>query len=111
MTQLGLNEWTPRVSVAREPNDRPTIEERWASWSITNQHVLAELLRLARAHLDRGADFVSVKRLWEEARVSLRASEDGGYRLNNDFTASAARWLIATEPRLDGVIRLRRQKR
>ncbi len=86
---------------------RPTIEQRWATWSKENAHVLATLLRLARDHLARGVAFLSVKRLWEECRVSLEASRDGGYRLNNDFTASAARWLLEQEPRLAGVIRTR----
>ncbi len=90
--------------------DRPTIEQRWASWSVANAHVLDTLLRLAREHLDRGVTFLSVKRLWEECRVSLDAAREGGYRLNNDFTASAGRWLIEQEPRLEGVIRTRRTK-
>lgn len=93
------------------PSDRPTIEQRWREWSRQNGHVLAELLRLARVHLARGASYVSVKRLWEECRVSLEATRDGGYRLNNDYTAHAGRWLLDVEPRLAGVIRTRRTKR
>lgn len=113
MTQLDLTAWTPpdRVSVPRDNPNRPSIEERWAAWSATNGHVLAELLRLARAHLDRGVSYLSVKKLWEECRVSLSAREEGGYRLNNDFTASAGRWLIEAEPQLEHVIRTRRTKR
>src|SRR6185295_8929193 len=88
-----------------------TIDERWQAWSGANAHVLAELLRLARELLDRhDAKYISTKALWEAARVSLEAHEDGGYRLNNDFTASAARWLVEQEPRLVGVIRLRRRQ-
>lgn len=99
-----------RVSVAREPTDRPTIEQRWAEWARANQHVLAELLRLARSHLTAGVTYLSVKKLWEECRASLRATRESGYQLNNDFTASAGRWLIEQEPRLVGVMRTRRTK-
>lgn len=105
-----LLSWSPRVSVAREPGDRPSHDERWRAWSQANPHVLAELLRLARAHLDRGVTYLSVKRLWEECRASLRATVDNGYHLNNDFTADAGRWLQKQEPRLEGVIRTRRRK-
>jgi hypothetical protein len=108
MNQLDMLSWSPPGQT--EP-DRPTIEQRWVAWSAANGHVLAELLRLARELLDRhGATYISTKALWEAARVSLEAHEDGGYKLNNTFTASASRWLIEQEPRLAGVIRTRRTK-
>lgn len=100
--------WKPAAATATTAS-RPTIEERWQSWSVANRHVLVELLRLAREHLSRGARFVSVKKLWEECRVSLSASKDGGHKLNNDFTAAAARWLIDQEPRLAGVMKTRKR--
>lgn len=106
MTVADLLTWTPR----REPDDRPTIEQRWQAWSKANSHVLSELLRLARAHLEVGTRYLSVKALCEECRVSLAAAREGGYRLNNDFTAPAARWLVNVEPRLAGVIRTRRRR-
>jgi len=89
-----------------------TIDERFLSWSIANPHVLAELLRLAREQLAQGATFISTKALWECCRVSLSAGKADGYKLNNDFTACAARWLLDQEPRLVGVIetRIRRTK-
>lgn len=89
---------------------RPTIDERFATWAQANPHVLDELLRLARLHLEAGAVYVSVKRLWEECRVSLSATKEGGYRLNNDFTGPSARWLLEREPRLVGVIETRKRK-
>jgi len=103
---------------------KPTIEERFLSWSKANQHVLVELLRLARVLLAQGAEYISAKALWEVCRVSLARIEDGvpaemtadtvvePYKLNNTFTACAARWLLEQEPRLVGVIetRIRRAK-
>ncbi len=96
----------PGPTVAR----KPTIEERFASWSLANAHVLAELLRLARVRIAEGATFISTKALWEACRVSLSAGKDGGYKLNNDFTAPAARWLIAQDVRLSNVIETRTRK-
>jgi len=109
--QGDLLAWSPRVSVARGDDSKPSIEERWAAWSAANAHVLDELLRLAKAHLDAGVEYLSVKKLWEECRASLRASRDHGFQLNNDFTASAGRWLLEQDSRLEGVIRTRRTKR
>jgi len=89
--------------------ERPTIEERFARWIEDNGHVLDEMLRLARERLDQGETFISAKALWEEMRTSLDTQNEGGYRLNNDFTAIAARRLLELEPRLNGVIRIRQR--
>jgi len=89
----------------------PTIAERFESWSLANAHVLAELLRLARAQLDQGATFISTKALWEQCRVSLSAGKADGYKLNNTFTAPASRWLLDQEPRLIGVIETRQRRK
>jgi hypothetical protein len=110
MTQLDLT----LAPVAYEPTptrkERPSIEERFTSWSVANRHVLEAILVMARRALTEGADYLSVKKLWEEARVSLAAGHEGGFRLNNDFSSMTARWLIEQEPRLANVIRLRARK-
>jgi hypothetical protein len=111
MTQLDLTALLHAECDAEDKAHRKlSIEQRWATWSAANRNVLAELLRLARVLLAQGATYISTKALWEATRVSLEAHEDGGYKLNNTFTASAARWLIEQEPRLEGVIRTRRTK-
>lgn len=89
---------------------RPTIEARFETFCIEHPVVLTEMLRLARARLDRGETYISSKALWEECRVSLRVAKNDGYKLNNDFTACMARRLIELEPRLSSVIELRRRK-
>lgn len=91
-------------------HERPSIEVRFTRWAATNGHVLDEMLRLARARLDAGETFISAKALWEELRISLNATHEGGYRLNNDFTAIAARRLLGLEPRLEGVIETRHRR-
>lgn len=114
MTQLDLVSWRHHAPRIEEPcrarKQRPTIEQRWAAWSTANAHVLAEMLRIARDRLAIGATFISTKALWEACRVSLGAAKDGGYKLNNDFTAPASRWLLEQEPRLVGVIKLRERR-
>lgn len=95
---------------SKPSKSRPSIADRFDSWSVANQHVLDEMLRIARAWLDRGDGFISSKALWEACRISLSASKEGGYKLNNDFTAPAARWLLEQEPRLVGVIELRQRR-
>jgi len=90
--------------------DRPTIEQRFAHWITSNSYVIDEALRLARGRLDRGETFISAKALWEELRVSLNTAHEGGYRLNNDFTAIVARRLLELEPRLIGVIETRARR-
>lgn len=106
MTQLELVTWSPPAVAEREDK----IAKRFDSWAIANRHVLDALLAMAREHLARGVEYLSVKKLWEEARVSLSTSHEGGYQLNNDFSSMTARWLIEQEPRLGKVIRLRARK-
>ncbi len=133
MSTLNLLDWTPGVpSPAEEAPEkprgkpsgdgRPTIQQRYEAFRAANPHVFVEMLRLARARLDRGEAFVSVKALWEELRVSLAVIDDVGtpghvadivvepYKLNNDYTAFYARALIAADPRLAGVIQVRKRK-
>jgi hypothetical protein len=106
---LDLFEWSPPTADDK-PTTRPTIAERFASWAVANRHVLDALLAMAREHLARGVEYLSVKKLWEEARVSIVSGHEGGYQLNNDFSSLTARWLIEQEPRLANVIRLRARK-
>lgn len=105
MTQLDL---LPSTAPPRKPTPA-TLEQRFASFHAKNPHVFAEMLRLARARLDRGETYVSAKALWEELRVSL-ATEHGEYKLDNSLCALYSRALLAAEPRLDGVIRTRRRR-
>ncbi len=109
---LDLLAWAPsdRVSVARENRGKPTIDERFAHFHAANPHVLDEMLELARARLDRGETRIGAKALYEELRQSLRVRKFGEWKLNNDFTATYARKLIEAEPRLEGMIELRRRK-
>lgn len=107
MTQVELG---IELGIAPTKETRPSIEERYTAFVAANPAVFAEALRLACARLDRGETYISVKALYEELRVSLSTTREGGYRLNNDFTAPLARALLDAEPRLLGVIELRRRR-
>ncbi len=114
MTQLDLLSTT--TSAPSKPA-RPTLEQRFQLFHKENPHVFARMLELARARLDRGERWISVKALWEELRASLAKRElayDADYepefKLNNNHTAFYARVLVETEPRLIGVIETRRRK-
>lgn len=110
--QGDLLAWQPaeRVSVRREDRGRPSIEERFRAFHAANPHVLEEMLRLAREHLERGAKRIGCKALWEQLRESLRVRRVGEHKLDNSLTALYARALLEAEPRLVGVIEVRRRR-
>jgi len=110
MTQLALFSAPPPAARPRPATGkRPSITERWEEFHAANPHVMDEMLRLARERLAEGATYLSVKALWETCRITL-ATEHGEYKLDNSLTSIVARELIAREPRLDGVVRLRRRR-
>lgn len=101
----------PRREIVRPPAPAsPSIDQRWAEFHQANPHVLDEMLRLARARVASGATRIGVKALWEELRSWLQVTGKGEYKLNNSFTAPAARALIERDPSLASVIELRTRK-
>jgi hypothetical protein len=106
VTQLDLLPTTPPP---RKPAPA-TLEQRFEAFHAANPHVLAEMLRLAREKLDAGATRIGCKALWEQLRESIRVRKLGDYHLDNSLTALYARALIEAEPRLAGVIEIRRRK-
>lgn len=134
MTQLTMN-WTGgplpttemkrQEKIARRIASRPSVDQRFAEFHSKNPHVADEMLRLARARVDRGEKRISVKALWEELRVSLTVTEASGcgpfestdgklapspYKLDNSLTALYARTIIRMDPRLADVIEVRRRR-
>lgn len=121
MTQLdmfgGKTAPAPRPTAKPRTAKRASISERWEAFRRANPHVMHEMLRLARARLERGERRIAVKALWEELRASLDLIAEGGlgpldgkYKLDNSFTALAARRLIELEPSLRTVIEIRKRK-
>lgn len=100
----------PVAATAPTTPAKPTLAQQWEVFRAANPHVMVEMLRLARARLERGETRIGVKALWEELRESIRVQKLGDWSLNNSFTALAARTLIELDPRLEPVIELRRRK-
>lgn len=100
------------------PKPRPSIEARYQSFHLANPHVFDEMLRLARARLDAGERRIGAKDLWEALRRSLFTeahefhprSNRPTYKLDNSLVALYSRAIIAAEPRLVGVIEIRKTK-
>jgi len=113
---LDLFGWSPPTAASTPDEDTSTIDQRFEAFHQANPHIAAEMLRLARLRLDRGETFISTKALWEELRVSLDRARDLGasgahvYKLNNDYTSLYSRLLIRLEPKLEGVIQIRKRK-
>lgn len=102
---------TPDPASSRGEPAELTIDERWERFAVSNPHVLVAALQIARAWLERGDQYISAKAIMENLRVAKhKVTGDGGYKLNNDFTAPMARWLVQNEPKLDGVIRFRERR-
>jgi hypothetical protein len=81
---------------------RRNYSRQWAAFRKRRGDLFRLLLAMARDELAAGEERVSAKALWERLR---RISKE---KLNNSFTPYAARALVAEEPRLRGVIELRR---
>ena len=98
-------------AVAEPEPKEATLAERFEAFHAANPHVLAEMLRLARARLGRGETRIGVKALWEELRSTLEV-QDGGdaYKLNNNYTALYARKLIEVCPELADAIEIRQRR-
>lgn len=111
VTQLDLASWSPVV--AHEPHaktTRPSIEERFRAFHAANPHVLEEMLRLARQHVDEGAKRIGAKQLWEELRLSIRVRKLGEYRLDNSLTSLYARAICEADATLAPLFELRTRR-
>ena len=85
-----------------------TISERFEAFDAENPTVYTRLHELAVEEAARGAQRISVKRLFEQLRAWGPATSNGSdpYKLDNSYTALYARRLL-TDPRLSGRIETR----
>ena len=100
----------PPKAVRKHGLVRPSISERFETFLAGNPHVMPAMLKLARAKLERGARRIGAKQLWENLREYLKVTKEGNYKLDNSYTALAARRLLELDPRLEGVIETRKRK-
>ena len=93
---------TPEVS-----DDTP-IEERFRLFHEANPQVYRELRRLALPLAHAGRKHLGIKMLWENLRYQYAlTTDDGEYKLNNNYTSRYARLLMEREPDLAGLFETR----
>lgn len=108
--QLGLVFDPPPVVDASSPEDRKTIDERFAVFRAAHPEVLEYIRQLALDAVRAGRERLGIAQLWEVARWNLwSAARENGYKLNNDFRAPAARWLMEIESELVNAFETRRR--
>jgi hypothetical protein len=86
-----------------------TIEEAFEEFHSANPHVFTELVKLARRAKERGFVQYGIGALYEVFRWERgpTASDDDGYKVNNNFRAIYARKIMAEHPDLAGFFRTR----
>jgi hypothetical protein len=88
---------------------KATTEEQFAQFCRRNPWFLKRVAELTYEFRLRGAQRVSMKRVFEELRGDV---EDQGttYRLNNDWSALASRRIVELYPDLDGAYAMRARR-
>lgn len=89
---------------------RDSIEQRFVNFHAAHPDVYDQLLDLCRQYRRRRSDRWSIDAAFHVMRWyrMLDAKiEEGGYHMNNDFTALYARKLMAENADVDGMFELR----
>lgn len=92
-------------------DERPkSLAERFEQFHDDNPRVYAILVRLAREWVQAtGRRTLGIKALWERARWEMAITTRGDeFKLNNNYHAFYARKIMAQEPDLAGIFKLRR---
>lgn len=96
-------------AIVEPPRAKGTPRARAEEWFAANPRVFALLESLALEEARYGA--FGMKYLFEVLRFKVRrtwAKDAEGFKLNNDYTATAGRMLIAKHPHLAQLIELRK---
>ena len=110
---------TAQLDIFNTPAQRGrlSLKERFDAYHAMNPHVYRALVKLARQLVRRGHRNLGIKMLFEVLRwQSMIETNDPNprsdeYKLCNDYTAHYARLMMAREPDLEGVFRLRELSR
>lgn len=97
---------TPEPIPMWHPPMRRTLDMDFEDFHAANPHVYDLLCELSRDLLRAGGT-PTIKGVYEVARHRLSVESNTDYKLNNNYTALYARRIMANEPDLDGVFRLR----
>jgi hypothetical protein len=78
-----------------------SIDEAWAAFHEANPHIGRRLRSMALDIRERGFQRYSIKALWEVLRYEYAIQTDGqAYKLNNNYTALYARWIMEVTPNM-----------
>lgn len=92
------------------PNDKLTIESRFAAFHRANPDIYTKLVRLAR-ELRAKRPHYGIRPLIEIVRYDqAMTNADDGFKINNDFCSRYARLIMDNEPDLDGFFETRELK-
>ena len=87
-----------------------TAQEKWEIFHANNPQVGEELRRMALNLKARGRSHYGMRALIEVLRFNRAIdTSDPDYKLNNNYTPFYARWLMDTEPALEGFFEIRSQ--
>ncbi len=98
------------VDLIFQQNGKKSIEDRWLEFHNTNPHIGPMLVDKALQLKRSGVKRWGIKNLWEVMRYDYRIRTGGKtYKLNNDYTALYARWVMDCEPELEGFFETRKR--
>jgi hypothetical protein len=99
------------MNTQAEQSPKLTLPEQFEAFHTRNPQVFDVLLRLAQEAIGRGRKRLSIKYLYELARMDDELVTDGKpFKLSNSYTAFYARRLIQETPELANYLQLRTQR-
>lgn len=81
-------------------------DARWLLFVESRPDVADRVLRWCRGQRDAGENRIGMAACWE----ALRGSIGKGKCMDNSLRAPAARWVVAQDPTLEGLIEMRQRK-
>ena len=90
----------------------PKVQEDFMAWLPANTHVVSAFLRYARELKRTGKrDYYSAYAIRERLRWDSMVSEVGTeFKISNNMTPALARLVMAIDPSLDGMFKLKGEK-
>lgn len=112
IAQLSLFDEAIRPTI-RVEHHATTIKEQFQEFHQANPHVAQALAEMAFALRNRGHDHFGMKALFEALRFqyALQTNDPNSeFRLNNNYTALYARYLMKKYPELEGFFETRQRR-
>lgn len=111
--QLALALPPPAPTAARAPEPEPEpARQTWSDFARANPHIVALLVKWTDEARAAGRSRVGMKALFERVRAdtSITTAGGNGFKLDNTWTADAARHVAELRPELATMFEFRRRK-